>query len=669
MIARFILPWYGGSAAVWSACLLFFQAGLLIGYGYSHALAIRFKVSVQIKIHLLLLVISLISLPIIPQEWMKPASSDNPVTGILKLLLLTVGFPYIMIASTAPLMQHWFSLSNPKKSPYRLYALSNFASLIGLLIYPFIIEPELDLKSQAWFWTIGYFLFIVFCIVVSWDMWKLKPLVKSETKKQIKPVTTTLKILWMLFAFFGTTILLSFTNKLTQDILVVPFLWIIPLSLYLVTFIIAFEKPVWYNRKLFIPLALVAIFIVLRTQINSMELGYSHAAYSLIVQYSFLVFTLCMVLHGELARSKPTETHLTLFYFMTSLGGILAGIFITLIVPHVFNAYWETYLALSGSIMVLAFRFLRSDKSEKFNYPTVITFSLLSLAGVFYANANEYSEFKKNILSSTRNFYGVLKVYEESKGTTKWQRSFYHGNIIHGIQLMDSVASRIPFTYYSSLSGIGLTLTNFQAPTDTGSNGIRIGVIGLGIGTLSTYVKENYSIKFYEIDPEVENYARKYFKYLNNCLGKSEVVIGDGRISLENELIQSGSNRFDVLAVDAFSGDVIPAHLLTHEAVTLYLNHLNKNGVLAFHITNSYIDLIPVMCGISEKFKIPMHYIIKQVDAEDPASSLWVIFSINKEFLSNPALTPYLQYYDLKGNPIVHWTDDHTSVFSLIKEE
>lgn len=669
MIAKFILPWYGGSSAVWTTCLLFFQTGLLIGYGYSHLIVKWFTIKSQVKIHMVLLILSLISIPVLPKEWMKPDGTENPVLGILLLLTLTVGFPYIMVSTTGPLLQSWFAKSNPKKSPYRLYALSNLGSLLGLLTYPLFVETYMSLGVQSWYWTAGYLVFIIFCGLTAKGVWKLKPVIKKDENKVIKPVSKEIKLLWLLLAFLGTLTLLSITNKLTQDTVVIPFLWILPLSLYLITFIITFEKPKWYNRKFFIPLMLFSIALVLITQVRSTAPDVPLSITALIVQYCLAVFAICMTLHGELARLKPSENNLTLFYFFIAIGGVLAGIFINIFVPIIFTNYWELFLVFICSVSIVAYILWKSRELIKVSRTVIALSTLVAMSGIGFAISKEYRHINNNILDSTRNFYGVLRVYEENKGTGNWQRSLMHCNVIHGVELMDSAASYIPFAYYGSETGIGLALAHFPNRFDSAFQGMKVGMIGLGIGTVSTYGSEKDYFKYYEIDPEVEVLARKYFKHMSNFKGKTEVITGDGRISLENEMKESGSNNFDILAVDAFSGDLIPAHLLTHEAVELYLKNLKPNGILAFHITNNYIDLIPVLGGISEKFKRPMYYFIKQADASNPIASLWVLFTSNKTFLNNPAVSKFYSMYDVSVNPIVHWTDDHSPVLELLKSE
>lgn len=668
MIARYILPWFGGSSAVWSTCLLFFQAGLLIGYGYAHLITRKFNIKNQIKIHFTLLLLSLLAIPIIPSEWMKPSGDDNPVVGILFLLSLTVGFPYIMVSTTGPLLQLWFSKANLKKSPYRLYALSNLGSMIGLLTYPVLIEPFLNLKTQIWSWSAGYIIFIVFCALTAKAVWSLKPVSVTPTIKKSSDVSATLKLIWLLLACMGTITLLSITNKLTQDIAVVPFLWIIPLTLYLISFIIAFDNPRWYNRKIFLVAMIITAGFIFRRQLQSVVLGMTTPLDTTVFLYCLGVFVICMVLHGELAKLKPDEGNLTLFYLIISAGGVFGGLFVNIIVPFIFNGYWEIYCSIAGSIILVAFILLRTKDALKTKTARfwISLSTSAAIIGIFFVFRKEHSAFNTKVIESSRNFYGVLLVSEADKGTTNWQRALFHGNTNHGIELMDPAYENIPITYYGIQSGIGIALSMYPTKADSNYSGMKVGMIGLGIGTISAFGTEKDLYRYYEIDPQVEIFARKYFKYLGNFKGKTEIVNGDGRISLERELKVNGSNQYDVLAVDAFSGDVIPTHLLTQEAMKLYFNHLKKDGILAFHITNRYLNLLPVMNGLSEVFKKPLHFIFQKGNSSGPVDAIWILFTDNKKFLNNPMVRKYIQPFDSNSNPKVYWTDDYSSILPLL---
>ncbi len=667
VLAKYILPWYGGSATVWSVCMLFFQAGLLIGYAYSHLVTKYFTLQKQGVIHIVLLVISLISIPITPSDSFTQNLPISPVAGILWILTLSVGFPYVMISSTGPLLQYWFSHAESNKSPYRLYALSNLGSLIGLLSYPFIIEPSFGLKTQTVIWSVCYALFIVLCGTIAFSIRKEKITITSNTKEKNVTVSFNEKITWLILSFMGSLSLLSITNKLTQDIIVIPLLWIVPLALYLISFIIAFENPKWYVRKLFLPVLILVITLVLRSQYNYAVNDKESSLTVTIFLYSFLVFLLCLCLHGELARKKPEKKDLTLYYLMLSLGGVLGGVFISLIIPNILKGYWEIYIALIGSLLILSYIFLK-EKSVALKGKIdkkLILLPILIFAAIGYAFYFEYKAFNNKIISSSRNFYGVLKVLEAEKGTTNWQRYLFHGDIMHGIQFMDSSVERMPISYYATTSGIGAALTYYPAKYDSGFQGMKVGIVGLGAGTITAYSTEKDLYRYYEINPEVEIIARKYFTYLKNAKGKVEIETGDGRILLENELKKNGGEQFDVLAIDAFSGDAIPTHLISFEATELYFKHLKKNGILAFHITNKYLNLMPVMAGLSESINKPLYYFFQDANEGGAVTAIWVLFTDNMTFISNPNVQKLIQPYDVASSAKTYWTDNYSAIGPL----
>jgi len=668
MIAKYILPWYGGSAAVWSTCMLFFQSGLLIGYGYAHLITKYLSNKNQVRVHLTLLLLSLISIPITPHQWISPESIEAPTFGILALLGLSVGFPYIMVSTTGPLLQYWFSLFEKKKSPYRLYALSNLGSLIGLFTYPLIVEPYFELKTQTWIWSVGYLLFITLCGMIVFRLWKFKPVneIKLQEKAE-KKSSLFVKVLWLLLAFMGTSTLLSMTNKLTQDIVVVPFLWIIPLSLYLISFIIAFDNPKWYNRKIFLPAFLIVLAIILKKQIDFSLNDKEMSIEATIFLYCIGVFIICMVLHGELARLKPGKSLLTFYYFMISIGGVLGGVFINLIVPEIFKGYWENYVSFIGTVFLIAIVLYRDKEVIKNGFRRILLVSataIIFLTVVFSLN-KEYRSFNDNVIASTRNFYGVLKVLEADKGTFNWQRLIFHGDIMHGMQFMDTSFKGMPVAYYGQKSGMGLALSLFPTRSKANYPGMKVGMIGLGAGSISVYGTDRDLYKFYEINPLVYTLAKDYFTYLDNFKGKLEVKYGDGRIILAKELSENVNNNFDVLAVDAFSGDAIPTHLLTTEAGKLYMQHLNKNGILAFNITNKYLNLLPVLAGLAESLNKPMYYFFQEADGSSLVSAMWVLITENTEFINNPVVKEQIQSMDYSTVQKVKWTDNYSSILPL----
>ena len=688
LIARFILPWNGGTQAVWSTCLLFFQVGLLLGYSYAHLISKYLSPRKQIGTHLLLLGLSLFLMPIIPDAANKPTDANSPVLGIIMLLLTTVGLPYILISSTAPLLQKWFENTYPLKSPYRLYALSNLGSLLGLLTYPFLIEPNLGLNTQAIVWSIGYGFAFCTCGCAGWALYKSSP--KNLAPHQVAPSTLNASnkmnlldpFLWIALSACGSVILLAATNFICQDVAVIPFLWILPLSLYLITFIIAFDNPRWYVRWFWIP----ALILIVPKIFELLELHYALKDVDLTVQmatYLGGMFIASMVCHGEIVRLKPSTKHLTFFYLMVSTGGALGGIFVTLVAPRIFSDFWEWPLGLVTTMLLAAMSFLRKPAIQTswvhryfpVNKPilkhTLAFCTVLMMAGIplyFGMKIPELvKEFSDGVLANNRNFYGVIRVIESGKGTSTHRYKLYHGQINHGIQFQYPDMMREPTTYYSEHSGIGLAIR--RHPKRLNDQGIKLGVVGLGSGTIATYFKPEDLFVYYEIDPDVELLARKYFTYLNDVGDHMEVVLGDGRISLEREFKNTGSRHFDILAVDAFSGDAIPIHLLTREAFELYLKHLNPDGILAIHISNLHFNLDPLIHHLGKEFEMSSILVEESSDRSNGIKrSSWVLLTNNQLFLQHYRVQAYVTPWpkEVLDSKIL-WTDDYSNVVELLK--
>lgn len=689
IIARYILPWFGGSPAVWSTSMLFFQIGLLLGYTYAHLISKYLETKKQVILHFILLGLSLLLLPITPSEALRPNSIDSPAINIIILLLSTVGIPYMLLSSTGPLVQQWFSKKYPDKSPYRLYALSNLGSLLALLSYPFIVEPNFGLDTQTIFWSIGYGVFILMCGWVGMLVYKsisdISPklkVVESVNSIEEQKMSSWDPLLWLAFSASGSILLLAGTNFICQDVAVIPFFWILPLSLYLITFIIAFDSPRWYVRWFWIPLLVIICIKIFRM----LAAHYNFSSLPLTGQLFFYLggmFLALMVAHGEMVRLKPPVKHLTFFYLMVSLGGAIGGVFVTFIAPEIFSDFWEWPL---GFILVLLFTSVSLLRKPGFDIPIFISskfpitksnvLTLTSMIAIFLVTISMYyslktsgfqDNFSKGVLASDRNFYGVLRVIESDKNTSSHRYNMFHGQIRHGMQFQDPEKSRVPTDYYIPISGIGLAIQ--QHPKQLNNQSIHMGIIGLGTGAISTYLKPKDKFIYYEIDPSVERLAREYFTFLDDGGEQVEVIIGDGRVSMERELKEQGSRKFDILTVDAFSGDGIPVHLLTKEAFKLYFQHLNSDGILAIHITNRHIDLKPLVYNMAKEFNKDSILIKVIADkSKNIARSIWVLISNNKEFMQNPEIlkniTPWPNTVHEKKTI---WTDNYSNLVKLLK--
>jgi SAM-dependent methyltransferase len=666
IIAKIILPWMGGAAAVWSVCLLFFQTALLLGYLYAHWLSHGFEPRVQGRIHVILLAASLLSLPILPKDSWKPTGPGDPALRVLFLLTMTVGLPYFLLSSTSPLLQAWYARTRPGIAPYRFYALSNAGSLLGLLSYPLLVEPATSRVHQAVGWSIAYGGVAVLCGIIAL-------LARGESAgilppEQAPPDWKT-RSLWVALAACGSALLLGVTNHISQNIAAVPFLWVIPLSLYLLSFILCFEGRAWYRRGLWLRL----LGLALGGMAYALAPGYgSIPLYVLLPLYCLGLFFCCMVCHGELARLKPQSAYLTSFYLMVSLGGAVGALFVAVLAPRVFSGWYELPIAMAACA-VLVLIVLHRDPTSMFyrarRKPAWL--GLIALAVGLSANLFVTSrEQSKNVYLMVRNFYGVLRVedriapgivtmkgkYGPSADEDLHYRELLNGTIDHGMQFLSPARRREPTSYYSPDSGIGIAL---QAAAWQGP--LRVGVIGLGAGTIAAYGRSRDSYVFYEINPLVLQIANREFSFLRDSAGKINVQLGDARLSLEQEKPQN----FDVLAVDAFSGDSIPVHLLTREAFTLYFRHLKPDGVLAVHISNKYLDLQPVVEAAAETLNKKAYVIDNAPDTHRGIHhATWVLLGSPQGFEGKEQIA---KAGTILGGHQQLWTDDYSSLLRVLK--
>lgn len=668
IIAKIILPWLGGAAAVWSVCLLFFQGVLLLGYLYAHLLTSRIASRWQGAIHAALLGLSLFLLPILPSTRWRPTGAEEPALEVLLLLTVTVGLPYFLLSSTSPLLQAWYTQGRERATPYRFYALSNLGSMLALLTYPFFVEPKLTRPLQAKEWSFAYAGFAVLCTVLAL-MLRYRTVPASTTELVLPPDRRT-QMLWILLAACGSALLLAITNHISQNIAAVPFLWIVPLSLYLLSFILCFEGHRWYHRGLFLRLLVIALAAMAYARIP----GSSAIPFRVLIPlYCVGLFVCCMVCHGELAKLKPHPAYLTRFYLMCSLGGAIGALFVALIAPHVFSAYYELPISMAGCALLMLVVLYRDPESPFFaakrKFPwlvlTALTAALIATLafGIFKDVA-----YRRIVV---RNFYGMLRVSDlalpdpdENKTNAlptpdRFYRQLLNGTIDHGIQLLDPARRREPTSYYTRSSGIGIAL---EAAGKRGP--LRAGVIGLGAGTLAAYGRAGDYYSFYDINPLVVRIARQQFTFLQDSPARIAIVQGDARLSLE----QQSPQQFDVLAVDAFSGDSIPVHLLTREAFALYFRHLKPGGVLAVHISNRFLDLQPVVeAGAAAFTKQALLIENDSQKSEGVYSSTWVLIGNRDGLLADPSILQAAEELtEQNGSQL--WTDDYSSLLRVLKK-
>jgi hypothetical protein len=665
LIARFILPWFGGGPAVWTTCMLFFQVLLLGGYAYAHFSISRLTPRRQVITHLSLLALAVVLLPITPGDHWKPTDGSHAAGHILLLLLACLGLPYLVLSATGPLLQAWFSKANPGVSPYRLYALSNIGSLLALLAYPFLLEPQLARQTQAEWWSIGLALYAGLASWCGYKVWHSDGAdsAKSAADDEEPAPTLIRQLLWFALPACGVMLLLAITNKLCQDIAVVPFLWVLPLGLYLLSFIVSFDSPRWYHRAFWLPLLAVLLGLVLQ----NLYQAESHPDITpLATLYLGTLFVACMVCHGEVFRLRPGAGRLTGYYLSISAGGAVGGLFVALVAPFVFPDYFELHLALflAAALVILV---LRQDPSLPFRqgrarWAWAVPF--VALAAMGYGLADVATTSLRGSLSTTRGFYGVLKVNDNDAGSAELHHlTLQHGATIHGLQYVDPEKRTFPSSYYTSTSGIGRLLRAHKP-----GGGRKVGAIGLGCGTLATWGLKGDTFRFYEINDDVARLATSTFTYLKDSKAKTELVMGDARLSMEREANQ----QYDVIVLDAFSSDAIPVHLLTLEAFDHYQRHLKPDGAIAVHVSNRYLDLHPVVYRIADKIGFPAITIDDNDTAYEDAGfygSDWIIMTRNQVLLQQPLLKDVTKETVEFPARIMYWTDERSDLLSILTSE
>jgi hypothetical protein len=652
IIGKRILPWFGGSAGVWTTCLVFFQVALLAGYAYGDLLTRRVAVRRQVAIHLSLVLASLVVLPIVPPEWLKPDGASSPTLRILLLLAVTIGLPYFVLSTTGPLVQAWTARAFPAARVYRLYALSNAASILALATYPFVVEPNATVRLQAVAWSAGYVGFAVALAGAAWLTLRHAaapapaPVGASTSAPALAAPAPAARELatWFGLAMLGSTLLLAVTAHLTQDVAAVPFLWVMPLSIYLFTFVLCFDGNGWYLRRTFTVLAAVAAVAMLAASLPWGS-GFASPLWSSVPLYGVGLFAACMYCHGELAHRKPPAAHLTRFYLMLSLGGAAGGLFVGVVAPVVFPAHLEVPLALCALALVV---YVSTPGRLRLVGAAAV------VATVALAVTDELA-IRGETVARSRSFYGTLRIKRVANAVPA-RVGMVHGVTLHGEQLVDPARRNEPTTYFGRTSGIGRTF----AALPPGSR--RVGIVGVGVGTLAAYGRPGDVFRYYELDPNVVRLAREHFSFLEDSPATVELALGDGRLSLEREPPQ----RFDLLVLDAFSSDAVPAHLLTLEAGASYARHLAADGVLAFQVSNRYLQLAPVVKRLAESLALEAVQVVDWTPKGGHlTTSEWVIVSANRvvlEALRAGGATPVVVPAAFRP-----WTDDFNDLFSVLR--
>ena len=663
VMAKQILPWFGGSATVWTTCLVFFQSALLAGYAYADWTVRKLAPKRSVMLHVALLVASLVVLPIVPAEHWKPGGDENPSWLILGMLAATIGLPYFLLSTTSPLVQSWFARRFPSASPYRLFALSNLASMLALVGYPFLLEPWAPTRSQALGWSAGYAAFALLCAAAGWlalgrppsgavpERWQhagagLPPPIGHPESDQA-PIAGR-QLLWAALAATASILLLAVSNHITQNIASVPLLWIVPLALYLLSFILTFDGRGWYRRDIMLSMTAAALGVMAWTLADP---SLTHELEIQVGVFCVGLFLACMFCHGELVGVKPSPRWLTRFYLMISAGGAVGAVLVGILAPLVLPAHFELPAGLALCALLLLWQ-VRGD------YPIYGVLGLAALAATIGCAIWGATEFYKDTIMVSRNFYGVLRVQEIGAQEQTRRRSLIHGTILHGNQYLDPVLSHQASTYYTETSGIGRLLDVLNPRKEP----LRVGVIGLGTGSLAAWGAKGDVFRFYEINPDVIAAAKSEFTYLADSDATVETALGDARLVLEREAPQ----RFDVLAIDAFSSDSIPVHLITAEALAIYRRHVKADGTIAFHVTNRFLNLIPVVDALARAQGLTATHIADGGEGALASRSDWVLVSANKELLEHPRLAAAAVPIESRPDWRL-WTDDFNNLVQVLK--
>lgn len=665
LLAKSLLPSFGGSVFVWVVSMLFFQFGLLLGYTYAYGLS-KLTIRKQCIWHGILFALSFIYIRnTLPEyDWQ---TLGWPPYHLFMLLCGKILIPFVILSATSPLLQSWYCRIKHTTYPYYYYAVSNAGSLLGLFCFPLLFEWLIGLKTQMQTWNslyCGYALLTLACAI---------PLLRSNVNKQendyiaeaqkTTPIPYTTIAKWLSYTFLSSAFMLATTNYILQNIINMPLIWILPLALFLISYIVTFAHEKTYQKDFWILSIAIWLLLLCWSQ-------YHHIAPNNLLQGTVVILALqyscCMLCHGELVQLKPANQHLTFFYLMIALGGVLGGLFVTIGGYWLFNDLWDYYIPLLIiALMGLVIIYYLFQANRTWYYRFAVLVSAFSIAAFSFVSIEPMFHKHSHLLEKRRNAYGLIRVWENFPDSPEHhRRRLVHGPILHGAQFLADHKRHIATTYYGTYSGIGLSIAflkeQFKKPLD-------IAVVGLGTGTIAALINEQDSIDFYDIDEDVIEMSQSYFSFIRDSKARCQFIKGDGRLELNKKQAHDGNGLYDIIALDAFNGDSIPFHLITKEAITLYQKLLKPNGIIAFHISNKFVNLSPVTKALAQSIDWPHYHTITAGDeklATNAAS--WALIS------SHPHLAEFL--YDANPNFMLTdkkerlrlWTDEHNSMLPIL---
>jgi hypothetical protein len=687
MMGKYILPWFGGSASTWSVCLLFFQGALLVGYFYALAISERLPLRIQSILQLVLLGAAILMLPILPSESWKPVDASAPAQRILATLTVSVGLPYAVLATTSPLLQRWVSLLDPTRRVTRYFAISNFGSFLGLLSFPFLVEPMVASPQQAIGWSFGFGAY-AFCFAACAIFVTLR---RNRSPKAVTPApadeTNAVSgsdpsagalpgggalivrpdiVAWIGWATGGTVLLLASTNLVTEWITVVPLLWVLPLALYLLTFVLVFSSAGYYRREVYLPL-----FVILA--VGSLFIGRPETTLAMLTQIALLsacMFTGCMICHGELVAKTPVARLLTGFYLAISFGGFLGGMFVAFVAPAIFPDVWEYQLGILAVTSAAIFMEIKKQGVLARRTPKPVFYGL-ALVFVTLVAGYIIREFVRygSVVWQTRNFYGVVKVIDNhDPALTERFISMFQSGENQGEAWVAPELQNHPSCDFGEYSALGLALRYVKPRREGGANTpIRVGFIGLGVGMSLGYAKPGDVVRFYELNPAVADAASEVFPFIRNSKATVDIILGDGRLSVERESKAADFQKFDILVLDAFRGSSPPMHLMTKEAYDIYLSVLKPDGILAVDLDLWNFELSPLHRGLAQTHDLQVGWFDTpdMVDGCDGGIS-WALYTRDQGFWKIKRVAKNRSDWPDHSTRTIVWTDKNTNLLSVI---